>query len=570
MNKLFVDFINRLEKMSGNRDLCEAVLQGYLACHPIMEDAAKRAQHSTREFIRSRFGESIDAQSLELKIRNEFFHNDYINKKFEPGVARIAFDNLDFQGNRQDNIGIATLKNILKIISSSHADEYNKDLNGLSFEQLKTRFGKDVARESEETYNRINTTQYEKNNSYRIVEIHSFEEAQEYAKWTEPYTWCITESEDAWDTYSGNGRNRAYFVLKDGFEKMKPIEGEGHPLDEYGLSMFGIFVTNDANDDNRPALCSCACRWNHHDDGGKGDTIMDVEQISNVIGQSFYDAFKPFSLEELHSRGIYTFREKLEKYNETHDRSLFDYVSNFYEGYARVELNGEYNWIDKDGNLLWKGEEWFDSVDVFSEGYAVVKLNGKYNFIDKDGNFLWNGEKWVDYACDFDEGYARIELNGKWSFIDKDGELIGGGDKWFDGANDFHNGYAKVGAYGKRSLIGKDGELIGGGKKWFRDTGFFFEGYATVVDQNGKQSFIDEDGELIGGGDKWFDQVYRFKEGYARVELNGKLNFIDKDGDLLWKGEKWFDDADNFDEGYAEVEQDGKRYKIDKDGKISR
>ena len=496
MNKSFVEFIYRLENMSGERELCEAILQGYLACHPIMEDAVKRAQHSTRKLIRDKFGEHVDAKSLELKIRNEFFHNDYINKTFEPGVARIAFDDLDFQGSRQDNRGMETLKNILKIISSSHADEYDKNLNGLSFEQLKTRFGKDVARESEDTYNRINSARYEKNNNYKIIEIHSFEEAKEYAKWTAPYTWCITESEVAWDSYSGNGENRAYFVLKDGFEKMKPIEGEGHPLDEYGLSMFGVFVTNDANDDNRPALCSCACRWNHHDDGGKGDKIMDVEQISNVIGQSFYEAFKPFSLEELHAKGIYTFREKLEKYNETHDRSLFGHVGNFHEGYAAVELGGKWNFIDKDGNLLWKGEKWFDLVEIFSEGYALVELNGKMNWIGKDGNLLWKGEEWFDGADDFHEGYASVELNEKgWNFIDKDGNLIWKGDKWFDWVDPFYEGYA-------------------------------------LVKLNGEWNFIDGDGNLLWKGEEWFDLVWDFKDGYAGVKLNGKWYKIDREGNL--------------------------------------
>ncbi len=118
------------------------------------------------------------------------------------------------------------------------------------------------------------------------------------------------------------------------------------------------------------------------------------------------------------------FQKKVEEYNETHDRSLFDYVSDFdEEGYTEVVLDGKHNFIDKDGDLLWKGDEWFDYVCYFWEGYVRVRLNGKYNFIGKDGDLLWKGETWFDDADDFDEGYADVEFDGKRYEIDTEGNL---------------------------------------------------------------------------------------------------------------------------------------------------
>lgn len=418
-----------------------------------------------------------------------FFHNDYANIKFEPGITRIVFDDIGMERENYDVRRIETLKGILKIISSAHAEEYDQNLNGMSFDELSERFGENMVAASNEDYERINSTEYNKNDSYKIVEIHSFDEAEKYYKYTNPNSrWCLTHMENMWDTYTGNGRNKVYFVLRDGFEDMKPEKGENCPLDEYGLSMICVIVTNDIGDDDRPMLCTCACRWNH--DNGGSDRVMDVEQISNVIGESFYNAFKPFSLEELHSRGIYTFREKIEEYERTHDTEVFYAVENFREGRARVELDDKYNFIDEEGNIIYK--QWFDDACIFSEGRAGIELNGKWNFIDKDGNILF--KQWFDYVGVFSEGRARVRLKDKgWNFIDEEGNIIS--KQWFDYVDDFNEGYA-------------------------------------AVKLNGKWNFIDKDGNFLWKGEKWFDDVYEFYGGDAKVSLNGKWTFIDKEGKL--------------------------------------
>ena len=69
-----------------------------------------------------------------------------------------------------------------------------------------------------------------------------------------------------------------------------------------------------------------------------------------------------------------------------------------------------------------KPEDVFEKVYPFYEGFARVKLNGKWNFIDTKGSIL--SDTWFDYAFPFKEGFGEVELNGKWNYyIDKDGLL---------------------------------------------------------------------------------------------------------------------------------------------------
>ena len=64
----------------------------------------------------------------------------------------------------------------------------------------------------------------------------------------------------------------------------------------------------------------------------------------------------------------------------------FDFVDDFYNGYAKVRLNNKWNLIDTQGNLI-SPSQWFDDVYNFSNRYAKVKLNNKWNFIDMKGIF---------------------------------------------------------------------------------------------------------------------------------------------------------------------------------------
>ena len=55
----------------------------------------------------------------------------------------------------------------------------------------------------------------------------------------------------------------------------------------------------------------------------------------------------------------------------------------FHNGYARVELDGKYNFIDTDGKYLSK--QWWGKCTRFCNGYAIVGLDGKYYEMDTSG-----------------------------------------------------------------------------------------------------------------------------------------------------------------------------------------
>ena len=65
----------------------------------------------------------------------------------------------------------------------------------------------------------------------------------------------------------------------------------------------------------------------------------------------------------------------------------------------------------------------YDSIENFSEGLARVEQEGKWGFIDKNGKVVIPIE--YDDVTDFGKGIVRVEKNGKSSLIDtKTGKII--------------------------------------------------------------------------------------------------------------------------------------------------
>ena len=456
--------------------------------------------------------------------------------KFTLGITRMYLNNEITDANTISDIN-ATLK-----LLTAHLNEYDRNLNGLSAEELISKFKQARENNVKKEKQEINRMKFGVSD-YEIVKIDSFGGAKKYYKYTNPDSrWCLTHMKNMFDSYTCNGINQIYFCLKNGFEDIEPIVGENAPLDEYGLSMLSIIVNEEGE------LSYCTCRWNH--DYGGNDSLMDAVEISKVVNVNFYETFKPNTKWK---DMVDSVKQRLA--NGEEPEKIFNVVGKFKDGYAAVELNGKMNFINTDYEFI--SDKWFEYVYDFQSGYAEVKINGKYNFINTDGKYL--SDKWFDYAGSFNEGYACVKLNDKWNFINTNCEFIS--DKWFDDAGDFNKGYAKVNLNGKYSFINTDFEFIY--DKWFEYAGDFNEGYAEVK-INGKWNFINTDYEFIS--DKWFERVYNFKDGYAEVNLNGKCNFINTDGKII--SDKWFNDAGSFKNGYAEVKLSRKWGRINTKGEF--
>ena len=425
--------------------------------------------------------------------------------KFILGVTRMYLDR-----QISDASTISSVNQTLKyIVTPAHYNEYDRNLNGLSAQQLIDRFKQARTDDLEKDKAELGTAQYTGNPEYKIVRIDSFEQAAQYGRYN---TWCLAQPNGKYnyDQYTSDGVNQLYFILRNGFENEPRVKGKNAPYDSYGLSMMTVIV------DPEGMMTQSTTRWNHENDSS--DSAFTPKQISEIIGRNFYEVFKPNTkFKDAVADALKRLRN-----GEPIDE-IFDTVRIIGNGLYIVELLNKYNILTPQKAFI--SQKWFDSIWGFKEGFAAVKLNGKYSFINTNGELIGNGNLWFDDAWDFDEGFAMVRLNEKASFINTKGELIGNGNLWFDDAWDFDEGFAAVKLNGKYSFINTQGELIGNGNLWFDEVGFFNDGLA-IVRLNRKYSFINTNGELIGDSNLWFDDASFFQYGFAKVDLNEKFYYI--------------------------------------------
>ena len=404
--------------------------------HHLNENQVSKSIDAAKDLYIERTGKSREDADrfVRVDLRNDI---DSLRSekggKFILGATRIVLD-----GELTDERTINSFNRTIKLIAAAHANEYDRDLNGETAATLIQRFSGAIKSMDDKDRMDVGGVQYTKNTRYTIVPIDDFDEAKKYGQYT---SWCVTHYENMLDSYTNGGTGQFYFCLRDDYKNIPKKIGEGCPLDEYGLSMVAVSVDENGN------LHTCTCRWNH--DNGGNDNIMDTKQISQLIGQNFYEVFKPNDK----WKKILDYALQLLKNGES-PREVFDYCCEFHEGFSAVKLNGKWNFIDTDGELLSK--QWFDSCWDFCEKFAKVRLNGNWNFINTDGKLL--SKQWFDACCEFHEGFAMVRLNGKWNFIDTDGKLLS--KQWFDDCWEFHEGFAMVELNCKYNYINTDGELL--------------------------------------------------------------------------------------------------------------
>ena len=399
--------------------------------------------------------------------------------KFILGVARMYLD-----GQISDASTISSLNQTLKyIVTPAHYNEYDRNLNGLSAQQLIDRFKLARTDDLEKDKAELAKTQYVERPEYNIVRIDSFEQATQYGGYND---WCLAQDDGEYnyDQYTSNGVNQLYFILRDGFENEPRIKGENAPYDSYGLSMMTVIVDPDG------MMTQSTTRWNHENDSN--DSAFTPKQISNIIGRNFYEVFKPNTK---FKDAVADALEKLKMGRRVED--TFKYVEKLEDGVYLVTILGKYNIVTP--QKVFKYPKWFDDVCQFRDGFASVILNDRCSFINAKGELIGDGNLWFDEVRDFREGFASVELNRKWSFIDSKGELICDGNVWLDWVGPFKNGFARV-------------EL------------------------NHKYSFINTKGELIGDGNAWYDHVYDFVDGVSIVRSDESWYVINTLGEIIKTG----------------------------------
>ncbi len=583
-----------MKKLDKIYNLLERIDTQYHDYALLTESQESKSISAAKKLVMQKFGwnEQRADEFIRKELRHDFsvLHHNSKAGKFILGLTRMFCDN-----QLSDGGTIQQLNRTLELIASdTHINEYDRNLNGLSAQELIDRFAgarKDMTNKDREE---VGALELQENNDYTIVQIDDFEQSRQYGQYT---SWCVTHSSNMLDSYTSDGIGQFYFCLKNGFENVPQERGEGCPLDEYGLSMVAVSV------DENGALNTCTCRWNH--DNGGNDNIMDTKQISQLIGRNFYEVFKPnnkwqTTLDDAMQRlangenpkdifdrvtKFIPYTEEIgsdyylitlcNKNNILKDKTIlsdlwFDeiYISHdpFGNGSEPVLLNNKWNLIDINGKLL-SSDLWFTAIGRFEGNFAIVVNERKYNFIDTNGNLL-SPDLWFDDAARFFNGFARVSLNNRWNFIQTDGKLLYDDFK-FKTLGNFHLGYASISTENGYNYINKEGELLS--DMWFDECYDFNYNGMGFVDKDNLENIIFTNGKLLSPN-LWFDDIIVYEDGMAMVELNRKYNFIklEENGELL--SDIWFDRFNYFKCGMARVQiiEDGKRkYNyIDKNGNL--
>jgi hypothetical protein len=474
----------------------------------LLENEGTNMKRARRYLESEGYTDPKKRQQILDNIRTNIPNSRLQQCRFLLGVTRMYVD-----GELNNPNAIFELNKTLKYIASdAHVKEYDYNLNGETLQTLVNRFKSVASDDLKQSIAKSNSKQLTVNNLYTIVPIDYPEEASKYGKYT---SWCVTHSSDMYNKYTNDGTGRFYFCLREGFENELAVKGDNCPLDNYGLSMIAVSINLDGS------VNTITCRWNH--DNGGNDSIMNVDELENLLGRNFYQTFKPYTREELHAKGVILFDEVqglLDSGGRPQD--IFERVDNFKNGFARVCLNRKWNFMSTEGKIL--SGQWFDAVHNFRDGFACVYLNGKWNLINTESKIL--SGQWFDEAYEFKDGFARVCLNRKWNFMSTEGKILSG--QWFDRVYDFKNGFAPVCLNEKWNLVNMEGKIL---------------------------------------SDQWFDYVLEPENGFVCVYLNDKWNFINMEGKIL--SDQWFDKAYDFNNGFALVCLDGKLYKINTNGEIS-
>lgn len=230
------------------------------------------------------------------------------------------------------------------------------------------------------------------------------------------------------------------------------------------------------------------------------------------------------------------------------------------DGLFSIKSKKGYGLADLKGKEIIKPD--LDSQPEFdSTGYARIEKDGKYGWVDRKGAFLT--DSFFDDTLGFSEGMAAVKTDGLWGFIDETGNMVI--EPQFDVVRNFQNGVSTVGISGHWGLISKSGEWLTEPK--FDEIKEFAEGVApakifNLKARSSKWGFIDESARFVIEPE--FDDLESFNGPFARAKADGKWGIIGKDG--KWLVAPQFDDIKNFNEGLAKVINDGLTGLVDESG----
>lgn len=237
-------------------------------------------------------GESSWTRHCFNNIRRRFFHNGISDIRFAPGVARIAYGELDMDDDWEDDNSLLNLDTIIRMISEHHRNDYNRHLNYVKYSELDEMFGVQLSDNLAELKNVLKSREYGPRR-YKIIWMENYSVGQPYYQYTTGVpsgSWCYLNSESTFKSYTKGGSTKLYLALMEGFENITPDDPE------YGPSMLGIDIGPNGE------LIHVNNRWNHahdHIDKRKGDNKYTAEELSDLLGGPYFEICPPFTEDEL-------------------------------------------------------------------------------------------------------------------------------------------------------------------------------------------------------------------------------------------------------------------------------
>jgi hypothetical protein len=353
----------------------------------ITENRASKNQSLARKMVRS-INRNLNDKEFTENVLHDIPNVRKADFHLYPAVVRFVLN----AGNSLDANTILELNKYVGIIAPKAKElGLDQNANGMSMNDFFSQFQGDVSQS--ETDDREASAQYGENNEgnnngYKIVPIPTFDNANEYSRYTD---WCVTQGEEYFLRYTNNGSGIFYFLLKEGFENVPREQGPNCPLDEYGLSMIAVSFRHDGS------INTVTCRWNH--DKGGNDSVMTPGQLSKLIGADIYGIFNPDNIQSLLPENMevldydLNYGLKLCKNTTTDNLYIFSY--------------------DFSDNICFQSKDYVVYQGKTDEGYDICALIGRDGFIYETAE----GDEWID----------TIENNGLLYVANTDTESEGGG-----------------------------------------------------------------------------------------------------------------------------------------------
>lgn len=240
---------------------------------------------------------------------------------------------------------------------------------------------------------------------------------------------------------------------------------------------------------------------------------------------------------------------------------MYTYAKNFHSGYAIVEADKKWVYIDIKGNPL-KTPDTDKFYDFNEYGVAFIRRGHQIGLINTQGEIILKPR--FNIIRSFNNKYARVRSIEKWGIIDTSGSIVV--EPEYDEIGHYYNGVVSARKGEQFGLI-TDGKfnVVEGATKILHFEG---EGELAAARKKNRFGFINKKGEWII--EPTFKKVKAFYFGLAPALGKGGWGFINPKGE--WVVQPQFDEVQTFGkEGIAAFEEDRLWGFINKDGnKITR